>query len=203
MPAQTRVVLEPPHTTGTIYHDNPLSVLHLGPPLVRTRKMGRWHRPRSGIRYDERDIYHAWCGQAVHIGELVTADTVPDGDSLCGTCEGRAVGAGHHPIAGTPTVPLLFQPESRYVRPTVCPGSGRGPIPTEYARARTMPCRACGEVVRLRAAGGPYYSTVVVERHPPGVGLVDPCPFHGWRCVRDLWLHQRRKWLAGDGVGAP
>lgn len=183
------VRLEPPYTRGG-GHDNALPLLR-GPRLVRKRGMGRWHRPRSGVLFTAsaalgaRPCFTLWCGQQAQ-RDLLTATEVPSGEPLCGSCEGRAIGAGHPPIGVELLAALLFEPSSSRPAPPVCPATR----PRAYADHRWLatqrgvfPCPACGEPTRLRAAGSPYDSHVKIEGHPTGDELIEPCPFHRWDSV--------------------
>jgi hypothetical protein len=184
MTASLRLPLEPPYTRGTGLGPRYVPIERFA-PLVRTGGMGRWHRPRSGLRYvadgrpSGRYSLHTWCGQIAHSARgIITADQ-PDQDPLCGTCEGRAVGAGHSLIGVVPMSELLFEPFSQYAPPPVCPGFRRGLVRTDTARAEQ--CVTCGELVPIRFYGRGYDAVrVFPQSHPPGPGLVPPCPFHGW-----------------------
>jgi hypothetical protein len=81
--------------------------------------MGRWHRPRWGIWRFRREgrgwntlSWQLWCGYHFYAGtrRVLTATTVPVGDQLCGTCEGRAVGAGYPPVGIEPISDLIYDP---------------------------------------------------------------------------------------------
>lgn len=182
MTARTLVRLEPPYTRslGSCRDATPLT---RGPRLIRTAGMGRWHRPRSGIHMTRhgRTVFQVWCGQGVQFGDAITAADLPADEFLCGTCEGRAIGAGHLPT-GTPlNEALLFQPQSSAPPPTRCPSHRLNAYSLDGLPFRgVFPCPACGEAARLRAAGGPYNSHMVIEGHAPGPGLIAPCPFHRW-----------------------
>ncbi|MGK5533332.1 hypothetical protein [Streptomyces sp. URMC 129] len=176
------VSLFPPITGGAV----PLDVEALGeaPAFVRTRGMSRWHRPRSGVRYpDGRTSYTVWCGQFVggstRAGRFLGADT-PGGLPVCATCDGRAVGAGQVG-GGPPGRALLFSPR-HLAPPRICPGS-RTALFAELPGGCVGQCLACGDAHPLRAMGGPYAPRTAITRHPPGAGLVGPCPFHAWRQV--------------------
>lgn len=174
------VPLEPPLTRGAPWgcYDwgEPLTV---GPRYVRSAGASRWHRPRSGVRKsDGRIRYDQWCGPYVRGDEgFREADQVPDGDPVCGTCEGRAIGAGQDTWPDT-TRTLVFTP-NRLVPPKKCPGSR-----TEWCAELAWNvgrCLVCGVVTPMRSSGGPYNSRWGMTNHPPGPDLVDGCPFHAWR----------------------
>lgn len=181
------VRLEPPYSRSGAnpHHYSTIVPLTRGPRLVRTGGMSRWHRPRSGTHHSDhgRTSFTLWCGQLVRSTDLIQALTVPDGEPLCGTCEGRAVGAGHPPVAVEVRSALLFEPASRYRRPPWCPA---GKLWLYDTLARTLPwretfgCPVCSEHVRTRAAGGWANSHVKIAAHPPVGDMVAPCPFHGW-----------------------
>lgn len=91
--------------------------LRTGPRFVRGRT--RWHRVRSGTLHDHGEAWAMWCGQTRFGNDKPdTSDGLPtDGLPLCGTCEGRAAGAGHtSPLALPDDVGLLFRP-ARLVPP--------------------------------------------------------------------------------------
>lgn len=191
------VRLEPPYTRslGSYGHAAPLTK---GPRLIRTGGMGRWHRPRSGIHLTRqgRTVFHAWCGQSINVGDAITASELPPDESLCGTCEGRACGAGHLPT-GTPlNEALLFEPRSSAPPPGRCPSYRLWGVDSLPPRG-VFACPVCGEATKTRASGGPYNSRVVIQRHAPGPGLMAPCPFHrwDWPALRDG--------VAVCGCGAP
>lgn len=191
------VRLEPPYTRSLASCAD-RAALTRGPRLIRTREMGRWHRPRSGVHIINfgRTVFHAWCGQGIHVGDALTAVALPDGDALCGTCEGRACGAGH-PATGTPlNEALLFEPRSSAPPPPRCPSYRLWGVDSLPKRG-FFPCPVCGEQTKTRASGGPYNSRVVIQSHAPGPGLFAPCPFHrwDWPALRDG--------VAGCGCGSP
>lgn len=199
----TTVVLEPPLGRSLPWRvrDDGHKALTHGPLLLRTRGMGRWHRPRSGSTWhrDGEDLtaYSLWCGQSVSShrktsnggapGFITRSELPDDGVPLCGTCEGRAVGAGHAGIAVVVHSPagLLFAPE-RLTPPKVCPGVEARlyePVGDGY---RVALCLACGNVEPLRGYSNAGGGWMMLQRHPPGAGLVPGCPFHAWRgLVRD------------------
>lgn len=174
------VPLEPPLTRSTVVGHaitwgQPLTT---GPRYVRTPGMSRWHRPRHGVRYPRGVSYGLWCGQAARDdGRLLTADQPPAGDAVCGTCEGRAIGAGQDTQPdGRP--PLLFSP-ARLVPPKKCPGSRT--VWCEELAWNVGRCLACGAICPMRSSGGPYNPRWGLTTHPPGPDLVAGCPFHAWR----------------------
>jgi hypothetical protein len=179
------VALLPPVTSAPPDFHAGAEALTEGPRFVRTRGMSRWHRPRSGVRYPDRTVYDLWCGYAVggsdRAGAYITAEEPPAGDKVCATCEGRAAGAGQEPASPTGRQ-LLFSP--RHVDPPKnCPGSRSSVLFVELPGGRAGRCLACSDVHPLRAMGGPYSSRYAITQHPPGPGLVGPCPFHRWRTL--------------------
>ncbi|MEU1800828.1 hypothetical protein [Streptomyces sp. NPDC019937] len=150
-----------------------------GPRFVRTRAMTRWHRVRSGIRYTNgRLVYNLWCTGHVQGATFLSCDTPPASEPVCGLCDGKAVGAGQEPD-GPPGRQLLFSP--RHINPPKnCPGS-RTDMTEELPGGRAGRCLACSDTLPLRAMGGPYNPRWAIVQHPPGPGLVPPCPFHRWR----------------------
>lgn len=160
------------------------------PRYVRGRGNSRWHRVRSATAYPPRGdgegwtAYAYWCGQHVtdggKSGPLWLVDDVPAGEPVCGTCVGRALGAGQDETpAGLP--PLRFDPRWR-TPPAVCPGSNKQDLAEPLdGRLRVGRCLACGVVESIRALGRGYssYGWGLVK-HPPGPDLVEPCPFHAY-----------------------
>lgn len=176
------VTLFPPYTTGL---GRPAGEpLTDGPEFVRTRAMSRWHRPRSGVAHaDGRRSYHVWCGQLVHgmhrQAAYLACDVRPDdGLPVCGTCDGRAAGAGQ--IPGPDGRAVLFSPRGQ-TPPRWCPGSRSDRLFTALPGGSVGRCLACGDHHSLRAMGGPYASRCAIVQHPPGPGLLAPCPWHAWR----------------------
>lgn len=198
MTVSTLVRLEPPYTRSGGRCDDAIPLTR-GPRLVRTQGMGRWHRTRSGVhllRHD-RSALHLWCGQGLSLTDAITSATLPAGEPLCGTCEGRAIGAGH-PATGTPlNEALLFEPRSQAPPPARCPSHRLMEHQVAELPRGVFACPVCREATRLRAAGGPYNSHLVIEGHAPGPGLFTPCPFHrwDWPALRDG--------VAVCGCGAP
>lgn len=176
---------EPPLTRSAPHGPTP-RVLRTGPRWVRGAT--RWHRVRSGMVMPlGHTALHLWCGQGVSLGDRPSADTLPeDGAPLCGTCEGRAAGAGHPSPLGVPDTGLRFDP-MRLRPPRWCPGGGPyGPARHLAVRAtpdswRVLVCGACGELVPTKRAYGWQDSGEVPAQHEPGPGLVPGCPQHAWR----------------------
>jgi hypothetical protein len=141
--------------------------------------MSRWHRPRSGTRREVRGVlYHLWCGQLVSEATgFIAANVAADGELVCGTCEGRSIGAGQDSWPDG-SKSLIFSPE-RLTPPKRCPGS-RTTWCVELAW-NVGRCLACGVVAPLRSSGGPYNPRWGLTNHPPGPELVPGCPFHAWR----------------------
>jgi hypothetical protein len=174
------VALLPPATYSAV--DLTVQALTEGPTLVRTRGMSRWHRPRSGCLYPgDRTVYSAWCGYGIggsdRAGGILTAEEPPPGEPVCGTCEGRAAGAGQ--LASPTGRPLRYDPRD-ITPPRYCPGSRRA-LYLELPGGRVGQCLACGNAEPIRAMGGPYDSRAALVQHEPGGNLVQPCPFHRWR----------------------
>lgn len=179
--------------------------LEAGPPFARMgRGSNRWHRVRSAMRLhgDDHTTYALWCGPHTHVGwsahrrwvgSGLTSPVFPTGDGLplCGTCEGRYLGAH-------PEVPELRFDPTRHKLPggVWCPGAGgfswsgnvnayveiRNPTPMQREVGRFPAfCLVCAKVVKLRGGGGPYRGWWGLTRHYPGPDLIPPCAFHGWR----------------------
>lgn len=146
------------------------------------RGASRWHRVRSGMVYPAgHTMVHAWCGQSLNPKGRDAADDQPfDGLPLCGTCEGRAAGAGH-PSPVIESGRLLFRP-MRLTPPRWCPGGNdRYGDLSERLGHRIVRCGACGETVRERNAYGWNAYNGVPQKHEPGPGLIPGCPQHAWR----------------------
>ncbi|MGW0837106.1 hypothetical protein [Streptomyces prunicolor] len=178
------VLLLPPVTSAPADYHRGAEALTEGPRFVRTRGMSRWHRPRDGVRYDGgHTVYGLWCGYSVggsdKAGTYVAADEPGDGEPVCATCEGRAAGAGHDE---SPTGRLLLFTPRHIDPPKNCPASRRG-LFEALRGGRVGRCLVCGDMQPLRAMGGPYNPRFSIVQHPPGEGLVAPCPFHRWRSL--------------------
>lgn len=156
-----------------------------GPRYVRTSAMGRWHRVRSGVRFERwgHTAWSLWCGQHVSQGgrggDCLAAAEPFDGAPVCGTCEGRAIGAGQVQ-APEGMAELVFAPR-RMVPPARCPGSRSDrlwdPAP---GGVNVGLCLACGALAAVRASGGAYNPRTGLVSHAPGPGLVPGCAFHAW-----------------------
>ena len=150
-----------------------------GPAFVRSsRGSGRWHIVRSAVdRLDVwrdleiRTTYHHWCGSVSYSFRALTAEVVPDGEPLCGTCYGRAEGADDRPD-------LVFEPQG-HKPPKTCPGSQTRWV--DLREHNRGVCLVCAAGVKMRGFGGAYQWDWGAQKHEPGPGLVDPCEFHGWR----------------------
>lgn len=146
--------------------------LDTAPDYVKSREATRWHRPRHGYRYaDDRVVYGYWCGSSASTG--IGAGELPDGDDLCGTCEGRYVAQRDGE--------LIFTPRSS-LPPRICPASGRQDAEW-IGTTRSFPCPACREDVTAPSVSH-YFAGRHIIRHNPGPGLVDPCRVHGWFHLR-------------------
>jgi hypothetical protein len=179
------VVLEPPLTRSGAWRnpDLPKPVpLVTGPRFVRGAGNSRWHRPRSGVDHGSHVSYRLWCGQTLFVQEgFVSANYLPKVAPLCGTCDGRAVGAGQDEWPGVDGPSLVFNPD-RLTPPRRCPGSRRTwcvELSPTVGR-----CLVCGAFTSLRSSGGPYNPRWGMTNHEPGPGLVAGCPFHAWRELR-------------------
>jgi hypothetical protein len=178
------VVLEPPLTRSGACSRWEQVPLPTGPRYLRSGGMSRWHRPRSGVHMPPnelwpkgRTVFHVWCGQLV-TGAYLSADLVDDGLPVCGTCEGRACGAGQDDWAGEGA--LLFSPR-RLVPPKFCPASRREMF--EQVSRSVGRCLVCGSLEPVRGMGGAYNPKFAITQHEPGPGLVPGCPFHAWTAL--------------------
>jgi hypothetical protein len=156
---------------------------------ARCRGMSRWHRIRSGYRWDGGGTtWNLWCGTHVtdrvsKSGPPLLVDEIPAGDEVCAVCVGKALGAGQDE---TPTgLPKLRFDPRWLTPPAVCPGSGDSGMWVAVPNSRNVvACLVCGVLVSGRASGGPYNPRWGAVRHAPGEGLVEPCPFHAWNHLR-------------------
>lgn len=170
--------------------------LRVGPLLIRSAYMrqGRasyWHRPRHGVTWPgqgHRISWQPWCGSALSTTNGVEyAHEVPDdGRRVCGTCEGRAQGAGHPPVALAPMhgIGVVFSPRRPTDPPRTCPGSQSlacEELPYAKGHGSRGRCLVCGLTIRLRGHGGWLRSGYGMQIHAPGPGLVPGCEWHGWR----------------------
>jgi len=162
-------------------------------PLTRARRYlrgpgnSRWHRVRSGRQWpDGRVSLDYWCGPFATDGpgvdKMLYRDAVPSDDPVCGTCVGRALGAGQDE-APTDLPNLVFSPRWQEP-PRYCPGSRSRTLWTPVSGHNVGRCLACDDLVAIRAIGRGYNAwgggPVI---HVPGANLVDPCPFHAWRRI--------------------
>lgn len=179
------VLLLPPVTSAPGEYLIGAEPLTEGPRYVRTRGMNRWHRPRSGVHYPERTVYELWCGYSVggseKAGAYTTADEPGPSELVCATCEGRAAGAGQEQTSPTGRQ-LVFSPR-HLDPPKTCPGSRSSVLYAELPGGRAGECLACKDVHPIRAMGSPYDPRTAITQHPPGPGLIAPCPFHRWLTV--------------------
>ena len=166
--------------------------LNEAPRYVRGRGNSRWHRVRCAVTYPpmhgfgERTIYTYWCGPSgtdgtEKYGPLWLVDDVPPAEPVCGTCVGRALGAGQDDTpAGLP--PLRFDPRWR-TPPAKCPGSRSRTLWTQVSRSCGQ-CLVCGDITPIRVVGSGYNAWGAgPTNHAPGDGLVEPCPFHAWSAL--------------------
>jgi hypothetical protein len=173
------VSLFPPTSSFGMYGPSHLALTE-GPRFVRTGRMSRWHRVRSGVGYpDGLRVYSLWCTGSVRGEDFLSREDLADGDLVCATCDGRAVGAGQEP-AGPEGRRLVFSPRD-VDPPKYCPGSRVQLLTRSLPPGNVGQCLACGDLHVVRAMGGPYTPKAAVVQHPPGAALVDPCPFHAWR----------------------
>lgn len=120
-------LLQESFSPWTSHRPRPVNIKRMVPFVMKAT--GRVHRVRSARIYFHRDcpeIYggrtehigvHLWCGQQALPGgrsRALLLHEPPDGAALCGTCEGRAVGAGQQAAAWftPPDRPLIFTPRT-------------------------------------------------------------------------------------------
>lgn len=177
------VPLLPPlmRRVANLTYDDGLVALTEGPAYIlgrpSNRVPARWHRVRAGETFraidgEQRTYWHTWCGPHRDAAAVVAVDELPDGQPVCGTCEGRA--KGHLGQDG-----LIYSPDA-ITPPRLCPSK------TLYTRIghNVGRCLACGEIAALRWASmhSGYSGREVITAHPPK-DLVRPCPFHAWRSL--------------------
>lgn len=152
----------------------------------------RWHRIRCGVRYPTGSTnYTFWCGpgasESDNAGPLWLVDDLPADEPACGTCVGRALGAGQDK-APADLPPLRFDPRWQ-APPRFCPGSRSRTLwePVEGAHGSVGRCLACDQIVAVRVVGRGYNAWGAGPIfHAPGGRLIEPCPFHAWmRVVED------------------
>ncbi|MFD7410644.1 hypothetical protein [Kitasatospora purpeofusca] len=150
-----------------------------GPRYVKTDRMRRWHRVRSGVRHDGRTVYFLWCTGHVFDGRHHAKESLPSDAEVCGPCDGRAVGAGQE-LVGPPGRTLAFRPRD-VEPPAVCPGSRSDRLTRAVPPGTVGQCLACLDLHPVRAMGSPYNPRSAITQHAPGTGLAAPCPFHRWK----------------------
>lgn len=158
---------------------------------VRGKGCGRWHRVRAAVVYPAGThgwmghnwlAVEYWCGP--HVVDLpkrplLWTDELSDGEPVCGTCVGRALGAGQDQVP-TDLPPMVFDPRWQ-TPPRWCPGSGRSSLWRRIGRADVAGmCLVCGEAVPIRARPFPGWG-YGMQRHLTGPDVVEPCPFHAWK----------------------
>lgn len=180
------VALLPPFTRsmGRTAGDTPLNS---GPRYVRGPGNSRWHRVRAGVQRERWTTWDLWCGPFMQQRDdrpILTADELDAAEPVCGTCVGRALGAGQDEVpAGMPD--LVFSPRWQ-TRPKRCPGSGSEDLigrPAVPAQLSVGVCLACGDMVAVRGMGRRYDPRIGLTSHAPGDGLLVACPFHAWQYV--------------------
>lgn len=170
----------------------PATVLTVHPAYVLSGGATMWHVVRAAYMTEYNKIVHFYCGQHQRtriinglVADWLETDNPASDDPVCGTCVGRAVGAGRKlprlEVVGDPS--LQFTPRGR--KPNVwCPGT-RLSASWGLEYGDRMTCPICGvEDLRVGLAGtSPWYSSgwVQIRAHRTGVNIVDPCPFHGWK----------------------
>lgn len=111
---KTYPIIPPSWTTTTLEAFYPKRSL----PFTKSSMSGRMHRVRWVIAFQPlmrggaellpaRLVPRTWCGTSMVRGHLY-AD--PGDWEICGTCEGRAIGAGQIPTPPGYTTDLIFEP---------------------------------------------------------------------------------------------
>jgi hypothetical protein len=126
-----------------------------------------------------------WCGPGTSDGpgidRLLYVDELPPSEPACGTCVGRALGAGQDEVPPD-LPPLRFDP--RWLKPpATCPGSRSRTLwePLPNAHWNVGRCLVCGDIVGVRVVGTGYNAWGAGPiNHPPGRALAGPCPFDAW-----------------------
>jgi hypothetical protein len=130
------------------------------------------------IYEDGRVCFTYWCGQHGFGSRVVERSDPPQDEPVCGSCEGRAIGAGQ--IAGNSEYDTKFTP--RYsTPPKQCPGGGSRSELWEQIAPRVGKCLVCGTFEPIRYTGGPYRGDVGLAKHAPASDIMAVrCDFHGW-----------------------
>lgn len=161
-----------------------------------SRRAHYCHRPRSGHRRpDGRTSYSSWCGQLLY--NPIPVDRPDAATPLCGSCEGKAVGAGW-PAASDivlgavtfPVVPQRFTPRPYFDPPRRCPGGQRDLYLPDPANWRRGTCMVCGAAVALRASGAWWSDSSFGPVHHPPEHIIPPCRWHAWRYLE--WIDPSR-----------
>ena len=162
------------------------------PRSGRGRYEARWHRTRCATRraangpIPEEIVVTAWCGTTVFASEAFKTDDALDGFPVCGSCEGRALGAGLPGVVALLDVTktgVVFEPNevTKFRPPKVCPGRTLEPLPLDRASVDVGVCAACGIVAPIkRPSRYPIVNDWCVKDHQPSADLVAPCPTHAW-----------------------
>lgn len=193
-----QTALLPPAPTWATHRTNYPTILEDGPAfMISPHTTAKYcHRPRSGNRYHnpQRDCYHTWCGQSLH--NPIPIDTPNQLTPLCGTCEGRAVGAGWPTWTETitnnhgPLTLLRFTPRPDFDPPNLCPGSLSEYHLAEPGNWRSGTCLICHAHVKLRASSSGYNpSRWGPQRHKPE-HMIPPCRHHAW--LQITWIDRTR-----------
>ncbi|MFD5916210.1 hypothetical protein ACFVYP_06880 [Kitasatospora sp. NPDC058201] len=174
------VPLFPPVSSSVGTYGPDAEPLAEGPRFVKTARMRRWHRVRSGVRYGNgRTLYHLWCQGSVSDAGFFAKESLASDAEVCGPCDGRAVGAGQEPDGPAGRL-LVFNPRDIEL-PGTCPGSREERLTLAIPPGTVGQCLACLDLHPVRAMGGPYNPRAAITQHAPGGGLVAPCPFHRWK----------------------
>lgn len=150
------------------------------------------HLPRSMAAGVGRAHVDLWCGMIAYPlkGRMRWADTIPEGRSVCGTCEGRRAGYWREHS-------LIFRPTRTFddiSRRTYCPGS-REDLYRRLPNSRNngAQCLLCGYVGRIICGGGPYNPHVSIQRHAPeSPRALMVCPTHGYKQLRCVDVDEGR-----------
>ena len=91
-----------------------MSRIHRVRNVVIHWKFAQYDRPESGIVYSHMSV-ETWCGQATNLEKNrgILMNNPLDDWPVCGTCEGRAIGAGQVESERLTGKPLLFTPRRR------------------------------------------------------------------------------------------
>lgn len=160
-------------------------VLRKAPTYGRNAAMSRWHVPRTGtLRDGVMRSFTIWCSAAILRPDdlkrpALMVDEITDDVPVCGTCVGKATGAGHAvpAIAVEHEGGLIYLPHQVRI-PSTCPGSNY--ITWHEVNVFVGRCLVCLDYMPIRHSRGYETGYSRLRVHTPATTLVDPCPWHAW-----------------------